>query len=218
MRPSAPVRGLRVRPWRHDQFVIALPSGHALAGDTPDPVDLARFADEPWAWLRREASPDYHDQLMATCRRAGFTPEARHIANSILSQLAMVACGLGVTLVPNVAVRSIQGPSSTGPSPTLPTSSNCPSSPGPTRTSRWCRSSCATPRLTGRRRTRHVGGGRRPHRPFPVSHTARAIRVPGADRVRTGASMERCAAWRRAPECFGPAPVPACRPCGRPPL
>ena len=110
IRPSAPVRGLRVQPWRHDQFVIALPSGHALAGGAPGPVDLARFADEPWARLRREASPDYHDQLMAICRRAGFTPEARHIANSILTQLAMVACGLGVTLVPNVAVRSIQGP------------------------------------------------------------------------------------------------------------
>ncbi|MEU5032427.1 LysR family transcriptional regulator [Streptomyces milbemycinicus] len=110
IRPSAPVRGLRVQPWRHDQFVIALPAGHPLAGDTTDPVDLARFVDEPWVWLRREASPDYHDQLMATCRRAGFTPEDRHIANSILTQLAMVACGLGVTLVPNVAVRSIQGP------------------------------------------------------------------------------------------------------------
>ncbi|KAK1185280.1 LysR family substrate-binding domain-containing protein [Streptomyces sp. NBS 14/10] len=110
IRPSAPVRGLRVRPWRHDQFVIALPEGHSQAGDASDPVDLARFADEPWVWLRREASPDYHDQLMATCRKAGFTPDARHIANSILTQLAMVACGLGVTLVPNVAVRSIQGP------------------------------------------------------------------------------------------------------------
>ncbi|MGW6910029.1 LysR family transcriptional regulator [Streptomyces sp. NPDC054940] len=110
IRPSAPVRGLRAQPWRHDQFVIALPAQHPLAGDTADPVDLARFADEPWVWLRREASPDYHDHLMATCRRAGFTPDARHIANSILTQLAMVSCGLGVTLVPNVAVRSIQGP------------------------------------------------------------------------------------------------------------
>ena len=110
IRPSAPVRGLRMGPWRHDQFVIALPEGHPMAGDTEDPVDLARFADEPWVWLRREASPDYHDQLMTTCRRAGFTPDARHIADSILTQLAMVGCGLGVTLVPNVAVRSIQGP------------------------------------------------------------------------------------------------------------
>jgi DNA-binding transcriptional LysR family regulator len=54
--------------------------------------------------------PDYHDQLMATCRRAGFRPEVRHLANSITTQLAMVAGGLGVTLIPNVSMRSIQPP------------------------------------------------------------------------------------------------------------
>ena len=59
-------------------------------------------------WLRREASPDYHDQLMATCRKAGFSPGIRHLANSIFTQLAMAASGLGVTLVPNVTVRQVQ--------------------------------------------------------------------------------------------------------------
>jgi DNA-binding transcriptional LysR family regulator len=74
IRPSTPVRGLRVQPWRHDEFVIALPPGHPFAADALSPVHLALFADEPWVWLRREASPDYHDQLMAICRRAGFRP------------------------------------------------------------------------------------------------------------------------------------------------
>jgi DNA-binding transcriptional LysR family regulator len=108
IRPSTPDRGLRIRPWRRDEFVLALAPGHPLAADAPSPVHLARFADEPWVWLRREASPDYHDQLMATCRRAGFSPGIRHLANSIFTQLAMAACGLGVTLVPNVSVRQIQ--------------------------------------------------------------------------------------------------------------
>src|SRR5215470_1402598 len=108
IRPSTPVRGLRIQPWRHDEFVVALPPGHPLAADDPSPVHLARFADEPWVWLRREASPDYHDQLMATCRRAGFSPGIRHLANSISTQLAMAAAGLGVSLVPNVSVQQIQ--------------------------------------------------------------------------------------------------------------
>ena len=107
IRPSTPVRGLRIQPWRRDEFVIALPPGHPLARDL-SPVHLTRFADEPWVWLRREASPDYHDQLMATCRRAGFSPGIRHLANSIFTQLAMATSGLGVTLVPNVSVRQIQ--------------------------------------------------------------------------------------------------------------
>ena len=105
IRPSTPVRGLRIRPWRHDELVLALPPHHPLAADAPRPVGLARFADEPWVWLSREASPDYHDQLTATCRRAGFSPDVRHLANSILTQLAMVTAGLGVTLAPNVTVR-----------------------------------------------------------------------------------------------------------------
>ncbi|MEV7392192.1 MULTISPECIES: LysR substrate-binding domain-containing protein [unclassified Streptomyces] len=110
VRPDSPVRGLRARPWRHDRFVVALPAGHALADGSGRPVELARFADEPWVWLSRDASPDYHDQLTATCRRAGFTPDVRHLANSIMTQLAMVDCGFGVTLVPEVTVRSA-GPS-----------------------------------------------------------------------------------------------------------
>lgn len=107
VRLSAPARHLRTQPWRRDSFVIALPAGHPATDETPGAVDLARFAEEPWVWLRRDASPDYHDQLMATCHQAGFSPDVQHIANSIATQLAMVACGLGVTLVPNVAVRSV---------------------------------------------------------------------------------------------------------------
>jgi DNA-binding transcriptional LysR family regulator len=108
IRPATPVRGLHIQPWRHDELVIALPPGHPLADGTPSPVHLARFADETWVWLRRDASPDYHDQLMATCRRAGFSPRIRHLANSIFTQLTMTASGLGVTLVPDVTVRQIQ--------------------------------------------------------------------------------------------------------------
>jgi len=112
VRLSAPVRRLRTQPWRRDSLVIALPASHPAA-ETTGPVDLADFAHEPWVWLRRDASPDYHDQLMATCHQAGFTPDVRHTANSIATQLAMVACGLGATLVPNVAVRSALPPTAT---------------------------------------------------------------------------------------------------------
>jgi DNA-binding transcriptional LysR family regulator len=108
IRPTAPVRGLRIHPWRRDQFILAVPPQHPLATGTPDPVPLAYLADEPWVWLRREASPDYHDQLMATCRAAGFSPDVRHLANSIFTQLAMVSVGLGVTLVPNAAPHQVQ--------------------------------------------------------------------------------------------------------------
>lgn len=66
-----------MRPWRHDQFVIALPEWYARASEhATSAVDLSLFGDEPWVWLRREASPDYRHQFMATCRRAGCAPDA----------------------------------------------------------------------------------------------------------------------------------------------
>jgi len=104
IRLSAPGGGLLAGPWRHDRFVLALPEHHPAANST-QPVDLKRFAEEPWVWLHRDASPDYHDQLMATCRRAGFTPDVRHLANTITTQLTMVASGLGITLVPSDAAQ-----------------------------------------------------------------------------------------------------------------
>ena len=66
-------------------------------------VGVAELADDPWVWLPREVSPGYHDELVAACRAAGFSPDARHSATSIDSQLAMVACGLGVTLAPHTS-------------------------------------------------------------------------------------------------------------------
>jgi DNA-binding transcriptional LysR family regulator len=91
-------------PLRRDRFVVAMPEDHPLAGGE-GPVSLAEFRDEAWVWLRRHISPDYHDEIVAACRQAGFSPEAQHYANSIHSQLAMVGCGLGVTLAPESSVR-----------------------------------------------------------------------------------------------------------------
>ncbi|MEN8585092.1 LysR substrate-binding domain-containing protein [Burkholderia sp. RS01] len=104
IRQSVTGRRLKSVPLRRDHFVVAMPEGHRLAGGE-GPVSLAEFRDEPWVWLRRPVSPDYHDELVAACRQAGFSPEAQHYANSINSQLAMVKCGLGVTLAPESSVR-----------------------------------------------------------------------------------------------------------------
>jgi DNA-binding transcriptional LysR family regulator len=96
--------GLRSDPLRRDHLVAVVPTAHRLAA-TPatHPVDLAELADDPWVWLPREVSPGYHDELVAACRAAGFSPDARHSATSIDSQMAMVACGLGVTLAPHTS-------------------------------------------------------------------------------------------------------------------
>jgi len=99
---------LQTRPVRRDHLVAALPTGHPKATTPDERIDLADLADQDWVWLPRRISPDYHDELVAACRRYGFSPRATHTARSIASQLAMVRCGLGVTLVPNTATAQHQ--------------------------------------------------------------------------------------------------------------
>lgn len=103
IRQSVAGKRLRTVPLRRDHFVVVMPEGHRLEGGE-GPVSLTEFRDEPWVWLPRQISPDYHDELVAACRQAGFSPEANHYANSINSQLAMVRCGLGVTIAPKSSV------------------------------------------------------------------------------------------------------------------
>lgn len=81
-----------------------MPENHPRAADE-GMVDLSDFRDDSWEWLPRHISPDYQDEFVAACRQAGFSPEAQHYANSIHSQLAMVDCGLGVTLVRESSVQ-----------------------------------------------------------------------------------------------------------------
>ncbi len=96
---------------RREPFVLALPA--SWAPQRNEPTDLASTAELPWVWLPRHISPDYHDQVVACCRAAGFAPDARHTARSITSQLAMVACGLGVALVPESAASGATGTGAT---------------------------------------------------------------------------------------------------------
>ena len=90
---------------KRESFVLVVPALWDLPSGLQD--DLALSADLPWIWLARSISPDYHDQVAACCRIAGFTPNAKHLASSITSQLTMVACGLGVALVPESAAHQV---------------------------------------------------------------------------------------------------------------
>jgi DNA-binding transcriptional LysR family regulator len=102
VRQTAPVRGTTATRLFADRFVAALPAGHPAAS-SDEPLELADLAGETWVWLHRHISPDYHDAMAATCRAAGFSPVAAHWARSVTSQIAMVECGLGVTVVPAAA-------------------------------------------------------------------------------------------------------------------
>ena len=54
---------------KQESFVLVVPAGW----DLPPALEceLALSADLPWIWLPRSISPDYHDQVAASCRTAG---------------------------------------------------------------------------------------------------------------------------------------------------
>lgn len=77
---------------------IAVPSAHPLAGR--DTVDLGELAGERWvSW---PAGSGCHDWLRFTLRGYGVEPTIAHTAEEYATQLAMVAAGFGVAVIPRL--------------------------------------------------------------------------------------------------------------------
>lgn len=92
-----------------DPFCLALPADHALA-KTRAPVALTQAAQAQFVAFARHRMADYFDRTAALCEEAGFTPDIRHEASQFSSVLALVACGLGVAIVPaSLAIQAPEG-------------------------------------------------------------------------------------------------------------
>jgi DNA-binding transcriptional LysR family regulator len=82
-----------------DDFTLALPAAHGLAG--PGTVELARLAAEDWI---STLEGDACDQLLhLACSSAGFRPVVRHRASDWMAVLALVAADMGVAFGPGTA-------------------------------------------------------------------------------------------------------------------
>ena len=88
-----------------DPYSVLLPVSHPLGGATD--VDLADLAGEPWV---DTASAPGHCQAAAleACRTAGFTPSYVVQADEYPTTMGFVAAGLGVALVPALALGFVQ--------------------------------------------------------------------------------------------------------------
>ncbi|MFF0306851.1 LysR family transcriptional regulator [Streptosporangium sp. NPDC004379] len=84
---------------------VALPEGHPLAAG--DAVGLAELAGEPWiTWSRGWICTAW---LLSTLRSCGAEPDIAHIAAEHHTQLALVAAGLGVAIVPRLGRDPVPG-------------------------------------------------------------------------------------------------------------
>ena len=84
-------------------MLVALASSHPLARKKACPASglhLRLLADEPFILVRRPGAPGMYANLIAACRVAGFTPRIAHEVGSMLTNLVLVAAGVGVSIVP----------------------------------------------------------------------------------------------------------------------
>ena len=90
-------------PVHEDPLYLVAPRGLDLGGD---PLDLARFADTRWVTgcerCRRE--------LLALCDQAGFEPAIAFASDDYVAVQSLVASGLGVTVLPGLALRAHRNP------------------------------------------------------------------------------------------------------------
>lgn len=112
MRPSpafripAPIREQTL--WR-DALMLALPTCHSLAIQAPTaraaPVDLAQLACAPFVLHPAVLGGGLHENILALCSETGFVPCIAQPARETSTMLALVAAGLGVSVVPSVHGR-----------------------------------------------------------------------------------------------------------------
>lgn len=126
--------GLSRRDLFDDTFDVALPVDHPLAGR--DVLHITELTDHEWiSWRTDEIC---HDWLLRTLRAYGTEPHIRHTASEHSTQLALVAAGLGVAVIPRLGRES------------LPATVRClPVDPPPTRRiyALWRTSTTASPAI-----------------------------------------------------------------------
>lgn len=100
---GAPMEAYTLHHLLDEPLYVAVPAGHPLTG-ADGPVRLARFADAEW--ISGSARPE--GTLLDAALRQGFRPRVAHVVAEWTAKQGYVAAGLGVALVPALAVASVR--------------------------------------------------------------------------------------------------------------
>jgi LysR family hydrogen peroxide-inducible transcriptional activator len=103
-----PTDHLEVEVLFSEEFLLAVPATHPLA-EREDPVDASVLATEPVLLL--EEGHCLRDQALAVCSLSGASERSGFRATSLETLRQMVAAGVGITLLPELAVRPPVPPS-----------------------------------------------------------------------------------------------------------
>jgi DNA-binding transcriptional LysR family regulator len=103
VRPPHAADDLMVDVVGREPVVAVVPSGTRLARRKS--LRLNQLRDEAFVLFPRESAPDFHDDLVDACSKAGFAPKVEHECSAMPTVVAVVAAGLGVSLVPQSISR-----------------------------------------------------------------------------------------------------------------
>ncbi len=98
-------RAVRAIPLLTEPVLAALPA--QLARTLPDPVPLSLLGEQRWISSREGTAGA--ESLRRACAADGFEPDIRVRSNDYLVVQALVGAGVGVALVPRMAVRRTRG-------------------------------------------------------------------------------------------------------------
>ncbi|MFJ4919927.1 LysR family transcriptional regulator [Streptomyces sp. NPDC088725] len=93
---------LVVRPLLVDRLVGLVPEGHRLA--EAGAVSIGELAGEPWI----AGCPRCRKQLVDACEEAGLTPRIDFATDDYPAVVGLVAAGLGVAVLPELALRAVR--------------------------------------------------------------------------------------------------------------
>ncbi len=95
---------VRTALFSEPEYVIFAP-GHRSTAD--DPVDLTSLADD--SWIAPTPGSACHEFAIRACQAVGFEPAIRSSCNDFTTVRALVAAGVGVALVPALALDEADG-------------------------------------------------------------------------------------------------------------
>ena len=96
--------GLRRVELLQDPMHVALPAGHALAGRKR--LRLEDLRDQ--SWVQTSATSPCARHVVRSCHAAGFEPTVSFESDDYLTVQGLVAAGVGVALIPQLALTSIR--------------------------------------------------------------------------------------------------------------
>jgi DNA-binding transcriptional LysR family regulator len=95
--------GLLSHELYRDFHVVALLDSHELASHSE--IDLEMLRHERFIMPPRQAARGSHDDIIAACSGAGFSPDVKEVSGSYLEHIGFVAAGHGIALVPEHLLR-----------------------------------------------------------------------------------------------------------------